>query len=325
MINHEKSLLEFNTQLEFVLSNYDSTKLAIKNYSNVVLGGLGGSGIGARITRGFFLDKANCPIEVFSDYFVPSYLNENSLVILSSYSGNTEETLEMFKQAIVKTQNIVIICSGGELMELAKQHGLAYFNVPTGFQPRMALGFSLGFLLLILGDLFSYNTRKELEEVLEIYKNAEEHIETAKILVETWAPEANLPVLVFCDEFLQGVAIRFCQQIQENAKGQAYAVVIPEANHNVTESIYNNLNVNILFLNSKMNKRNDLRFAFLENLLTQNFNSIANLRKNKTNLYSIFKSIYILDWVSILLSNVKKVDNMSVPNIDKLKQYLSDN
>lgn len=325
MINHEKSLLEFNTQLEFVLSNYDNSNLTIKNYSNIVLGGLGGSGIGARITRGYFLDKATCPVEVFSDYFVPSYLNENSLVILSSYSGNTEETLEMFKQAIVKTKNIVIICSGGELMELAKQHGLTFFNVPTGFQPRMALGFSLGFLLLILGDLFSYNTRKELEEVLEIYKNSEEHIETAKILVETWAPQANLPVLVFCDEFLQGVAIRFCQQIQENAKGQAYAVVIPEANHNVTESIYNNLNTNILFLNSKMNKRNDLRFAFLENLLTQNFNSVANLRKNKTNLYSIFKSIYILDWVSILLSNVKKVDNMRVPNIDKLKQYLSDN
>lgn len=325
MINHEKSLLEFNTQLEFVLSNYDSSKLTIKNYANIILGGLGGSGIGARITRGYFLDKATCPVEVFSDYFIPSYLNENSLVILSSYSGNTEETLEMFKQAIVKTKNIVIICSGGELMELAKQHGLTYFNVPTGFQPRMALGFSLGFLLLILGDLFSYNTRKELEEVLEIYKNAEEHIETAKILVETWSPQANLPVLVFCDEFLQGVAIRFCQQIQENAKGQAYAVVVPEANHNVTESIYNNLNTNILFLNSKMNKRNDLRFAFLENLLTQNFNSVANLRKNKRNLYSIFKSIYILDWVSVLLSNVKKVDNMSVPNIDKLKQYLSDN
>lgn len=322
MITHESSLISFQEQIQFAMSEFDTNKVPSGNFDNIILCGLGGSGIGGRIARGYFLHIAKCPIEVYSDYFLPKYINNKTLVILSSYSGNTEETLEMFQIAHNANCQIIGICSGGELADKLKSNNYPCFNVPKGYQPRMALGFSLSLNLLILGKIFDINMHTELEHCLKLYDDKETLRNNAKTLFNQLIQNKQNPIHIYCDEYYAGVATRFCQQIQENAKGQAFSFVLPEVNHNVTESIYGSMNANILFLNSGLNPRINKRFDFLEKVLTVNHNKVTHLAIQGADLSQLFKVIYILDWVSIILSESKGVDNMRVDNIDQLKNFL---
>lgn len=324
MINHELSLQQFSEQIRYALEHFTERQVTFQNPANIVICGLGGSGIGGRIASGYFKNTAHCPIQVVSDYSLPAYVNEQTLVILSSYSGNTEETLQMFAEAQKRKAQIVGITSGGTLKSALQEAHLPYFEIPVGYQPRMALGFSLSFCLLILGKICNQNTASELEEVLLFYNQQEACIQVAQNICELFSGQPNQPFLVICDEATHGVAVRFCQQIQENAKGQAFALVLPECNHNFTESIYGSLQSHILFLNSKTHPRNTLRFDFLQNLLNQNQNQVVELAIQSGSLPELFKAIYILDWLSILLSNKKNQDNMQVPNIDQLKTFLKE-
>lgn len=323
MITHEESLLGFEQQIAYALTEFDGNKVPSGPFQSVVICGLGGSGIGGRIARGYFLNKAHCPVEVYSHYFLPKYINANTLVVLSSYSGNTEETLQMFEIAKAAGCKIIGICSGGTLQNKLQEGNYPMFKVPQGFQPRMALGFSFSLTLLLLGKVFESPVEKELKDLLSIYENKESLKTEAELLLKQWSGNINAPIVVYSDENYAGVAVRFCQQIQENAKGQAYSLVLPEANHNAIESVYGNMHTNILFLNAGVNERNNLRFAFLRKLMEENGNTVATISLQNASLLSLFQTIYILDWVSILLSNAKGADNMTVPNIDKLKNYLS--
>ena len=99
VITHERSLENFKEQFEYAIGHYTSHNKKISNYNNIIIGGLGGSGIGGRIARSYFINEMPVPVEVFSDYHVPAYAGERTLAILCSYSGNTEETLTMFGEA----------------------------------------------------------------------------------------------------------------------------------------------------------------------------------------------------------------------------------
>lgn len=323
MITHEIALNEFHTQVKYSLEKFDASILPSIEPHHIVICGLGGSGIGGKIAKAFFADKATCPIETISDYQIPAYANKNTLVILSSYSGNTEETIAMCKMAIAKGCNLIGISSGGEITRIFEQQNAPCFQVPQGYQPRMALGFSLTFVLQILAHFANYAIAPAFKEVLAIYDKKEDLKFIAQHVFESWKQQSNQPILVFADEFFAPVAIRFCQQIQENAKGQAYSLVLPESNHNAIESIYGNLNANILCLNANQNQRTSLRFDFLRNLLSQNQNQVTDIHISGNSLLELFRIIYITDWISILMADFKDADKMSVPNIDKLKHYLS--
>ena len=99
MITHETSLKEFGKQIAFSLENYKPHGHKASSFQNVVLGGLGGSGIGALIAKSWLFDKASLPIEAINDYALPSYVNSSTLVVLNSYSGNTEETISLYNSA----------------------------------------------------------------------------------------------------------------------------------------------------------------------------------------------------------------------------------
>ncbi|MFN3874473.1 MAG: SIS domain-containing protein, partial [Flavobacteriales bacterium] len=129
-------------------------------YGNVVVTGLGGSGIGGRIAAQLVAKEAKCPIEVYNNYYLPGYVNHKSLVIACSYSGNTEETLAALEQALAKGARAACITSGGAMLELAKAKGLDHIVIPGGNPPRTMLAYSLvqQFYLLrhfgVIGDGF---------------------------------------------------------------------------------------------------------------------------------------------------------------------------
>ncbi len=263
VITHEQSLENFHEQLTYVLANYHNHGKSVNNYQNIVIGGLGGSGIGGRIARLAFMQQMPVPVEVFSEYSLPAYANEKTLVILCSYSGNTEETLSMFDQAKSRGCEMICVAASGQLKALAETHALPYYSVALGYQPRMTLGFGLGTLVMILGELIGQDMTSTVKEVEEMFKSPEAIVEQAKLMYNVFKPTIANKFVVVCDLAYEAVAIRFCQQIQENAKGEGFVSVLPESNHNMIESYYEKHDTNFIFLNSGNNARVNARFDFL--------------------------------------------------------------
>ena len=323
VITHEMSLENFKEQLEYVLSHYHNHGKSASQYSNIVIGGLGGSGIGGRIARLFFWNEMPIPVEVYSDYNMPGYANEKTLVILCSYSGNTEETLTMYKDA--KSRNCEIICmaAGGELMEIAQSNNLPFYTIATGYQPRMTLGFALGNLVMILGEVLGKDMSGEIAAVKLMFENPTKAIQCAKEMHALFQPTINHKFVVVTDKNFEAVAIRFCQQIQENAKGEGFISVLPEANHNMIESYYEKHDTNFIFLNSKQNPRVTARFDFVKKVLTDMGNVVYEYPLGDASLLSQFEVIHATDWLSILASNDKKANNMEVGIIMQLKGHLT--
>jgi glucose/mannose-6-phosphate isomerase len=321
-ITHEIALGNFYHQVQFALDHYKSHGLKASQFSNIIIGGLGGSGIGGRIARTYYADKASLPIEVYSDYDLPAYTSDKTLIILSSYSGLTEETLSMYEKTKKMGCTIICISSGGTLMQHAKDNKLPLLEVEGGYQPRMALGFSLTYNLLILGELFGINVRAELEKTAEIYKNIAEHQQAAKAMLEHFSSKPDNKYVIVSDNATEAIGIRFCQQIQENAKVEAFINVLPEANHNAFETYYGTLPTNFIFMNSNTNSRNNGRFAYLKQLLEKQGNLVYDISLKNASISELFKTIYMTDWFSIYLSEFKGADNMSVPNISGLKDFL---
>lgn len=323
IITHERSLENFQEQFEYAISHYTQHGKSINQYDNIIIGGLGGSGIGGRIARAYFINEMPVPVEVFSDYHVPAYAGENSLAILCSYSGNTEETLTMFGEAQERGCDIIVMAAGGSLTELAKKHELPLYTIALGYQPRMTLGFALSNLVLILGELLGKDLKPELAQIQDEFKNHETALTRAKEMHAYFKDQIANSFVIVTDAAYEAVGIRICQQIQENAKGESFVSVLPEANHNMIESYYQKREHNFIFLNSGNNDRVTARFEFLYKLLSEKGNRIYQYPVNGASLASLFEVIHATDWLSIWASDDKKENNMEVGIIMDLKGYLA--
>lgn len=324
-ITHEQSLENFYQQVDYVLGSYTPHGLAISNFQNIIIGGLGGSGIGGRLTRLAFYDSCPIPVEVFNEYTLPAYASEKTLLILCSYSGETEETLSMFEQATKMNCTIICLASGGKLQALATEHNLKFYNVETGYQPRMALGYSFSTLLLIMGELLGKDMKSELTGISAILKTDNNAWKTeGQTLANFFEATAKNKFVVICDLPYEAAAIRFCQQIQENAKGESFISVLPEANHNMIESYYHAQDTNFIMINSGQNARVNARFDFLEAHLNTLNSKIYRFAPESFGLVSLFHFIHSTDWLSIHLSNIKGENNMEVGIISRLKKFLTD-
>jgi len=214
-ISNSSSLTSFNGKIE-----------------NVLICGLGGSGIGGTIISQVVADHAICPIVINKDYKIPAFVNENTLVITCSYSGNTEESLEMLAAAESKNAIVACVTSGGQLSEIAQEKGYNHIIIPGGHPPRAAFGFGFPPLFHLLkhynivsGDYFAqFNAAISLIDAEE--KNI---INEAEQITEKLFNK--IPV-IYADANSEGVAVRFRQQINENSKMLCWHHVIPEMNHN---------------------------------------------------------------------------------------------
>lgn len=324
-LTHESALNGFYSQIDYVLNQYQNHGMSVSQFDHVIICGLGGSGIGGRIARLAFYTQFPVPVEVISEYQLPAYAGKRTLVILSSYSGNTEETLSMYDDAKARGCMRIVLTSGGELKRRAEADQVKVYMAEAGYQPRMALGYSLGTLLLVLGELSGVDMRSKLENVREMLKNNEPMQIRAQEMLHYFKNHTHDKFVVVCDQALEAVAIRFCQQIQENAKGEAFVSILPEANHNMIESYYGTQDTNFILLNSGLNQRNTLRFHYLKSVLEKHHNRIFEFPINGFSLNTIFDIIHSTDWLSIYISNHKGVDNMVVENINGLKSYLENN
>ena len=232
----------------------------------VYVAGLGGSGIGGDFVAELIREECKIPYLVGKSYSVPAYLNEKTLAIVSSYSGNTEETLEALKGLEASGAKIVIVSGGGKLIAIAKEKGYDHIIVPGNWpSPRACLGFSFVQQLYIMNKLgfISDKFKKELKASIDLIKFDMDSIklEAQKIAKQMFG---TIPIIYISDR-MESVAVRLRQQINENAKMLCWHHVIPEMNHNELVGWKDHdKRVSVLFLRNKDDyPRNAMRMDYL--------------------------------------------------------------
>lgn len=297
-----------------------------KDLHEVYVAGLGGSGIGANFVADFVRDECPIPYTVGKGYGIPKYIDENTLVILSSYSGNTEETLSAFEKVLSTGAKVVCISSGGKLIAKAKELGLDYIEVPGGWpSPRACLGYSLVQQLFVLHklDLISNKTIDQVRSAANLLQFDSEEIH---ILAKEVAVKLNNKIpIIYTTDRMEAVAVRFRQQINENSKMLCWHHVIPEMNHNelVGWTQKNDKYAVVYFRNKDDFKRNQVRIDINKEIIKKYTPNIIELWSKGSSL--VEKAIYFVnlgDWVSWYLSELHGVDAQEIKVIDYLKAEL---
>lgn len=322
MNEQHAALKKFSYQINYAVTNYKPHGLKATNFSNIVIAGLGGSGIGGQIVKALFINEMPVPVQCIADYSLPAYADERTLVIAGSYSGNTEETITIFNESLRKNCTLLTVTTGGKLKQLAEAHNKYMLLIEAGFQPRMALGFSLTYLILIMGELIGKDLKEELQSVAGAFEDDQPYYDDAVSFFEAIRSKMRAKFVVLTDGPCEPIGIRFAQQVQENAKHECFVNVLPEMNHNVIESYYGVLDSVFFLINANQNDRVTARFGFLSGLLEKENHKVMNIELEQYNLLSVYETIYRLDWLSLLVADQRGVDSLNVPNIMSLKEYL---
>lgn len=294
--------------------------------NNVVITGLGGSGIGGTIVNELFKNDCKVPVVVNKDYIMPSFINENTLVIASSYSGNTEETLIALEEAMNKGAEIAIITSGGKALEIAQANKFNHIVIPGGNPPRSMLAYSLVQLLALFAHykLVSKALHTEVPAAVALLENQHQNIiSSAEKLAEKLYKK--IPIVYAVDGF-EGVAVRWKQQINENSKMLSWHAVVPEMNHNeLVGWAGGNEDVAVVFLRNKADfNRNQHRVEINKDIIAKYTPHVFEVwSEGDTSLANTLYLINFGDWVSLILSEMNKVDVMEVKVIDFLKSSLA--
>jgi len=317
-----------------IAEKYKFKNFSTKSIKNIIISGLGGSAIGGDLFRSYTQYEIKIPISVNRNYNLQKFADSNTLVVISSYSGNTEETISAYKQAIKAKCKIICITSNGEIKKIAAKNKHNCIIIPGGLQPRCALGYSFFTLLVLFVKLgFIKDSKNEISDTIKLLEEgAKEYtvLNSEKNLAMQIAIDlkGKLPVVYSSADLLDVVNLRWRGQFSENAKILAYGNVYPEMNHN--ELVGWKLNEDILkkiiviFLKDKNdNDRIKLRMNITTDIYKKYANNIITLESNgEGKLGRIFDLIYLGDWVSYYLAILNEVNPTPVDVISYLKNKL---
>ncbi|HEX7456652.1 MAG TPA: SIS domain-containing protein [Candidatus Nanoarchaeia archaeon] len=307
-----------------------------KNVQNIVVSGMGGSALGPHFVRSVF--DISLPVQIVNDCVLPSFVGEKTLVVVSSYSGATEETINSLKDAKKKSAKIIGVTSGGTLKENLKQASLPYYQFDTEYnpsgQPRMGLGYSIGGVLGLFSMLgfAKFSDRqmeqalKHLEEIgesfdLETAKNENQAKKTALALV------GRIPIIT-AGPFLAGNAHIFANQINENAKTFADYFLLSEMSHHLLEGIANPADlgekISFVFLDTLLYEKNiGLRVNITKEILSKaDIESISYKIKAENKVDAAFEALVFSSWTSFYLAAANEIDPSPIPNVDYFKEQL---
>lgn len=304
----------------------NSFQVPNRNWKQVVVSGLGGSGIGGTIVQNYVTPTLSVPFIVNKTYDLPAFVGEHSLVIICSYSGNTEETISAFQQALDKKAFIICITSGGQVEAMAKAHQLPCFKIPGGMPPRACLAYSLTQILFAL-HYAGLNDDRFIGEINKAITLLQEKKETLMQTATKLAQKAygKLPV-IYAGCQMEGVAIRWRQQINENSKLTAWENVVPEMNHNELVG-WKDLDDNkaVFFLHSDSDHpKVKTRMGINETIIGRHTNTVMKVEAIGNSYWEqAFSLIHIGDWLSWYLAELRQVDATEINVIDFLKKELA--
>ena len=319
---------DFSNHLREAIEIANNTTLSpyTKEIRNILICGLGGSGIGGTIVSDIISSKVNIPIAATKDYSIPNFVNEHTLVIANSYSGNTEETLYALEKCQSRGAEIAVITSGGKLKTIAEENKYNKIIIPGNQPPRAMFGYAFTELFFMLNhygiidDSFKADFDKAITlidtEKADIQKQA---MDLAKKMYK------QTPVIYVAKGF-EGVAVRFRQQLNENSKMLGWHNVVPEMNHNELLGWRTNVDgLAVVYFRNKCDyDRNQIRMDINKKVISKFTSNITEIWSKGDSL--IENSLYHIslgDWVSWYLSEMNNVDAIEIDVIDFLKGELA--
>ncbi|MFO7773374.1 MAG: bifunctional phosphoglucose/phosphomannose isomerase [Dehalococcoidia bacterium] len=303
--------------------------------SNVVILGMGGSAIGGDILRRLALAESRLPVWVHRDYGLPAFVDESTLVIASSYSGNTEETLSAFSESLKTQARKLVITSGGKLGQLAEEKGVPVFTVDYQAPPRAAFPHNFVPLIGILQKIgLLADKSADLQEAVGILNILSEDFVETRPLASNPAKQlaARLQgrvAVIYGAEMLAEVAQRWKAQFNENSKAWAFFESFPELNHNAIVGYQFPLEakerVFVLMLRSTaLRARTLLRYEATAQLLARAGIAYEFAEASGQSTLAQMLSLVLLgDYASFYLAMLNEVDPTSIDAIDFVKQYLA--
>lgn len=307
----------------------EGINVKFKEIKNVIIGGMGGSAIGGEVVKYYAMQNGNLPIEIITDYEIPNYANENTLLICVSYSGNTEETINIYKKGRKKKCQIFIITSNGLLEDYSKKERIPSLLIPKGYAPRCAIAYLLFPILKILEKSEIIEVKqKEIKEVISILR---ENKESSK----KWAQEVSIKIkeklpFIYSEYRFLPVAKRIVTQINENSKSLAHFATFPELDHNEIvgwenpKEIIKRFFIIVLRSNSeteRMKRRIDITLELIKEFAGEVTSIYPDGESYITNLFSFIQKG---DYLSYYLAQNYGVDPYPVRRIDELKRRMSE-
>jgi glucose/mannose-6-phosphate isomerase len=335
--NMYQNILSFPAQIRLGINIGMTTNLRgleTAKFGNIILAGMGGSAIGGDLVKSFISRELDIPFEIHRSYGLPSYVDSRSLVICSSYSGLTEETLTAFKLAQGKKCHLFCITTGGELAQAARNAGVPAAIIPTGLPPRAALGYSFTSLLLVLGHLgLCIDYSEDLEKTADFLDEQEQlyQFESTDNRAFELANELHGKIVIIYAgaDLFNTVALRFKGQICENAKQLAFCNVFPEFNHNelvgweLSGQFADNLSV-VIFRDKDDHPQITKRMDIISEILIGKKIKVINLESfGQSSLSRMLSAVQLGDFISYYMALLNGVDPTPIEVINYLKQKLS--
>lgn len=302
---------------------------------SVVLAGMGGSAIGAELVASVVADRCPVPVCVHRDYDLPGWARgRGTLVVLSSHSGNTEETLSAFNLAIHNQCQIVTITTGGKLHELAESSGLPAWKFVHKGQPRAAVAYSFALLMALFTRLgLIADVQPEILAAVTAMKEQREKLKAASPVNANPAKRQagqmmGRSVTIFGAGHMAAVARRWKGQINEVAKALANFEAIPEADHNAITGMYfppeETERWMAMFLKSAADHpRNQIRLDLTRQaMMVEGINTDSYLATGKSKIEQLWRAIQFGDYTAYYLAMCYEVDPSITPAIDGLKQAM---
>lgn len=312
-----------------------SLELPWETPTSVAILGMGGSAIGGDLIAGIWSDRLTVPISVIRGYDLPAWVGTETLVIASSKSGDTEETLSALETALTRRCPVVVVTTGGALKTVAEAAGLPLATFPPQGSPRSAVGYSMAIVagilekagVLELGDA-------EIEAAVSagrgVAATCEPRVPTADNPAKqlAWSLVDRYAVIT-AGGFLAPVARRWKAQLNENSKASAAFEELPEATHNTVvgfeqpESLRDHLFV-VLLTSDLEHPRNALRAQLVGDLLdTAQISHLFVPVSGESKLGQALSAIVIGDYVSVYVAFMYAVDPSPIGVIDHIKEQLS--
>lgn len=296
---------------------------------NIVIAGMGGSGIAANLVESLTFGRIPIPITVCKSYNIAQFVSPHTLFIAASYSGDAEETVSAMNKALLKRAQVIAIASGGTLLDICKEYNLHYIQLPAGSDnPRAMLGYNIIALMYVLyhTNLIGAAFIKETENAISFLDRGEKGIQSEAELIAKKL-KGKLPV-IYCDYRLHAVALRFQQQLNENAKQMAHVNTFPEMNHNELEGwrFPENLipMMQAIYLYSDHDhERVEKRMEICREIFEKKSNPMIDvIGEGASLLEQYYYLIHLTDWISFYLAKENGVDPDQTDSIPNLKAEL---
>ena len=302
------------------------SKMKFEDIDHVVIAGMGGSGaIGDIITA--ILSRENFHVSTVKGYLLPKTVDAKTLVIAISISGNTKETLSILDYKSKSEAKFVAISSGGSMEKKCKENSIPHYNISMNHSPRASFGIFLYSILNIFGDALPIQKSEvieSLEKMEQLQMNINSNMLNEKNQSLNLAKKINSNPLIYYPDGLKAAAIRFKNSLQENTKIHTSIEDVIEASHNSISTWENNNNFKPILLQGvddylKTKERWEIVKEYFKNKNIE-YEEVFSVDGNI--ISKLVCLIYLLDYTSIYLAVLSKIDPSPVDAIDFIKKRM---